>query len=113
MKIPIPYVLCLIGVVSILVSIPLVLRKIPMNPYYGIRVRKAFVSESNWYAINEYGGKVFLGFGVCVLLFGIFTVDLAPPPTSPWAPVFMVVPLLGLVPVLALVRSYSRRFPDR
>jgi hypothetical protein len=113
MKIPVPYALMMMGVVSILVSIPLILRRIPRNPYYGIRTRKAFVSDRNWYEINAYGGKVFLGFGVFLVLFGLATFEVAPPPTSPWAPAYMIVPLLALIPVLLLVRSYSRRFPDR
>ncbi len=113
MLIPVPYALMMIGVVSILLSIPLILRRIPRNRYYGIRVRKAFVSDRNWYEINAYGGKIFLGFGCFLLLFGLATIDVAPPPTSPWAPVYMVVPLLALIPVLLLVRSFSRRFPDR
>jgi hypothetical protein len=36
----------------------------------------------------------------------------APSPTSIWAPVFMVVPLLGLVPVFVLIYAYGRRLPE-
>jgi hypothetical protein len=45
------------GVFFIAVSIPLLKRKIKMNDWYGIRFSKAFKSEENWYAINEYGAR--------------------------------------------------------
>ncbi len=96
-----------------LVSIPLILRMVPMNHVYGIRVPKAFVSSENWYEINAYGGKLLLAFGVFLLVVAYAGLDAAPPPTSPWAPVYLVVPLLALVPVLGLVVGYARRLPDR
>lgn len=40
-----------------LVSIPLIKRKIRMNGLYGVRIKKSFESEENWYKINAYGGK--------------------------------------------------------
>ncbi len=113
MIVPIPYVHAGIGVLTVLVSIPLVLRKVPMNHVYGIRLAKAFVSSDNWYEINAYGGKLLLGFGVFLLVVAYVGRDAAPPPTSPWAPVYMVVPLLALIPVLALVVAFARRLPGR
>ncbi len=46
-----------IAVLIILLSIPLVRRKVGMNKLYGIKIKKAFESEENWYKINAYGGK--------------------------------------------------------
>jgi hypothetical protein len=113
MIVPIPEVHVGLGLVTVAVSIPLVLGKVPRNRAYGIRVRKAFVSERNWYEINAYGGKLFLVFGLFLLGFGFLTKDLAPPPTSLWAPVFLAVPLLAIVPVIALIHAFARRLPDR
>jgi uncharacterized membrane protein len=113
MSVPIPWVHAGVGLLTALVSIPLILRMVPMNHLYGIRVPKAFVSRDNWYAINAYGGKLLLGFGVLLLVVAYVGRDAAPPPTSPWAPVYMVVPLLALIPVLALVVVFARRLPDR
>ena len=64
MAIPIPYVHGGIGILTVLLSIPLILRIVPMNRVYGIRIRKAFISPHNWYAINAYGGKLLLAFGL-------------------------------------------------
>lgn len=113
MIIPIPYVHCGIGLLTTLLSIPLILKKIPMNRVYGIRVRKAFASQHNWYEINAYGGKLLFAFGIFLLAYGWFSLDFAPPPTSPWTPVFLVLPLLVLVPVLAMFNAFARRLPEQ
>jgi SdpI/YfhL protein family len=103
---------CGIGLLTTAFSIPLVLRKVPMNRMYGIRVPKAFKSEDNWYDINEHGGKLFLAFGLLLTIFGIAARDLAPPPTRIWTAVFVVGPLLLIFPILVLINSYARGLPD-
>ncbi len=55
-------------------SIPLILRKVPMNRLYGVRFRASFQSEQNWYAINESGGKVLLLSSIPILLCGLYGV---------------------------------------
>ncbi len=112
MIVPIPYVHCGFGLLMILVSVPLVLRKIPMNRAYGFRIRKSFVSQNNWYEINAYGGKLMLAFGFFVALFGLIGPLIAPPPASLWTPVFLVVPLLPGIPLIALVSAFARRLPE-
>jgi hypothetical protein len=102
-----------IGLALVVVSVPLVMRRVPMNRVYGVRVREAFVSERNWYEINAYGGRLFAVFGVLLMAIGWWGRRVAPPPESPMAPVYLVVPLLALVPVLALIRARARRLPDR
>jgi SdpI/YfhL protein family len=44
-----------------LVCIPLVLRLIPRNGMYGIRVREAFASDASWYTINQLESIAFIG----------------------------------------------------
>ena len=112
MLIPIPYVHAGIGLTMALTSIPLILRRVPMNRAYGIRIRKAYVSAENWYALNAFGGKLLLGYGVLLIVFGLLALSTAPAPSSPWAPVFLLVPLLGLVPVLLLIVAYARGLPE-
>lgn len=45
------------GVLFMLLCIPLMRRTIPMNRFYGFRIPKAFRSDEDWYAINEFGGR--------------------------------------------------------
>ena len=101
-----------IGAMSVVVSVPLILRWIPMNRWYGIRTRKAFASEENWYAINAYGGKLFFVFGAFLLAVAWFGRDLLSDPRDSLTPLVMLLPLVGLVPVFVLIRAYSRRLTD-
>lgn len=93
-------------------SLPLVLRLVPMNRLYGFRIPKAFVSESNWYAINAYGGRLFVVYGVALFAFGLLARDSAPPATSIWTAVFIVGPMLLVFPLLGLVSAFARRLPN-
>jgi len=52
------------------VSIPLVKQKIKMNRWYGIRIKKSFESEDNWYRINEYGGKQLIAWSIPLTILG-------------------------------------------
>jgi uncharacterized membrane protein len=45
------------GSLLILLSIPLVLRKIPPNPIYGFRVRWTMEDPELWYSVNAFAGK--------------------------------------------------------
>jgi hypothetical protein len=113
MIVPIPYVLMGIGGLTAAVSIPLVMRWIPMNMLYGVRIKKAFVSDRNWYGINAYGGKLLLVYGLCLSAFGWITMDWAPPPTSLWSPVYLGIPLLIIFPIMKLIYNHVKKYPDR
>ena len=99
-----PLVLVFLGLVMIAVAVPLIARMVPMNRFYGVRTRKAYASEDNWYELNAYGGWLFLGYGAFLAVMGAIGFAVAPDPTSIWAPVFIVGPLLGIVPVLVLLQ---------
>ena len=103
---------CGIGLLTTAFSVPLVLRMVPMNRVYGIRVPKAMKSNGHWYDINAYGGKLFLAYGLFLTIFGITAHGFAPPPTSIWTAVFIVGPLLLIFPILVLINSYARGLPD-
>jgi uncharacterized membrane protein len=46
----------ILPVVTIVISIPLVLRKVPPNVWYGFRTRKTLSDTSLWYEANYRGG---------------------------------------------------------
>jgi uncharacterized membrane protein len=52
----------------IAVSLPLIQRKVKMNPWYGIRIPAAFESEQRWLEINEYGGRLLLRCGILIAI---------------------------------------------
>ena len=61
------------SVVFILISIPLLKRKIPMNRWYGARFKKSFESEENWYRINAYSAKQVMVWSIPLLIIGMVT----------------------------------------
>ena len=82
-----------------------------MNRFYGIRIAKAFVSESNWYAINAFGGRLLMAYGLALFAFGLFARDAAPSPTSIWTAAFIVGPMLLVFPLLGVISAHARRLP--
>jgi hypothetical protein len=65
-----------IALVIILISIPLVKEKIPMNTWYGVRFNKSYGSDENWYRINRYGGRQLIIWSVVLAFLGIVTIFL-------------------------------------
>ena len=59
------------GILFILISIPLVMKKIPMNHFYGFRIKKAFSSEENWFKINQYGGRQLILWSIPLIGIGL------------------------------------------
>jgi uncharacterized membrane protein len=59
------------GILIVLLSIPLIYRRVPPNCTYGIRIRAAFGSEEEWYRINTTGGRYFVVSGLVIAAAGI------------------------------------------
>lgn len=92
-----------IGVLILLISLPLLKGKVPMNCWYGIRFRESFASRENWYLTNAYGAQRLILWSLAVIALGI--AGLLPAlQQSPGLRLMMsLVPLLYLVP---LIESY-------
>lgn len=58
------------GIVCILISIPLVAKKVSMNKIYGFRLSQSFVSDEDWYTINWYGGKQLIKWSILLIFIG-------------------------------------------
>jgi tetratricopeptide (TPR) repeat protein len=48
-------------------GIPLILEKVPPNPWYGFRVQSTLENPAVWYPVNRYLGKCLLGFGLFMI----------------------------------------------
>jgi hypothetical protein len=94
-----------LGFILIAVSIPLYLGKIRMNRFYGIRIRKAFESDENWYTINRYGAKALMCWSVVIMAMGIACLYVEPMHVLTVAKVSFV----SLLVPLALTFYYARR----
>lgn len=98
------------GLLAVAVSLPLLLGKVKRNAWYGVRIRAAFVSEAAWYAINRHGGRLFLAWGLALVLTAVVGAFL---PRELWiAYNWAVVALVicGLGGIVAAVYRYASGF---
>ena len=105
-----------LGFLIALISVPLLLKKVPPNRWYGVRVPAAFASTENWYAINQFGSRRLLGLAFALEALGLFAQSL--PKMAWWVdPAFLLAPLLILPvflrPILAYADSLPRPEEDR
>lgn len=112
------FVFCTVNVVTglifILLSIPLIAKKVPMNRLYGFRIRKAFASEENWYKINHYGGKQLLYWSSLLVAVGV--ICFMYPAQEHQAEVEQVIRTVGPVivcPAISVIKTviYSKSLP--
>jgi hypothetical protein len=68
----------LVGVLNIVLGVPMLLRRVPPNPFYGLRVSATFKDEQVWYDANAASGRDLIVLGVCMILLAIV------PPALGW-----------------------------
>ncbi|MEQ1751677.1 MAG: SdpI family protein, partial [Prosthecobacter sp.] len=98
----IPTVISSMGILLYAVSLPLWLRLVPMNSWYGVRLPSTFLSDERWYEVNAHFGKHLFWWSLAVIGAGIAGFYQLPrhQDSYPWAAV-----TLSLVAVAASVIS--------
>ncbi|MBX7157610.1 MAG: SdpI family protein [Verrucomicrobiae bacterium] len=108
-----------VALLCVATSIPLLKCRMRRNRWYGIRIRKAFVSEENWKMVNEYGARALIWWSIPVLLVGLFLslaaffINFSQTPNIIW---FLTPTLLSVAFILgAIVQTliWSRHLPDK
>ncbi|CAN7510367.1 SdpI family protein [Rossellomorea sp. LjRoot5] len=89
------------------ISIPLLLGKIKMNTYYGIRISKSFESDEAWFKINRYGALQIILWSVPLFLAGMVFLFL-PPFTETAEVVLVFLPCVWLVPPVVRTFFYAK-----
>ena len=93
------------GVVIFCVCLPLIYRKVPMNRWYGIRIREAFKSNDRWYDVNAYGGKVMAVWSLLPVLVGAVGLFLPADMFFVYVPVAVGAVLISLIaPLIQILR---------
>ena len=87
----IPLALPLLGIA---VAIPLIMRKVPPNWWYGFRTRKTLSNRDIWYEANYLGGVNMVVGGVAALIINAAVYLTAPPEVS--IPVGCIVAALSM-----------------
>ena len=97
-----------IGLLLLGISIPLKNGKVEMNHFYGVRLRKSYTSDKNWYLMNTYGGKQLLIWSSVLVIIGIATFLVPFNGDVSLIVLFAFMPLIVLmIPVYLIVR-YSK-----
>jgi hypothetical protein len=70
------YLFVISGTLLVILSVPMILGKIPPNGLYGFRVKKTMENPDIWYPVNAYSGKWLLvvGLGLALAAVGLFFV---------------------------------------
>lgn len=92
--------------------LPVMLGRVPMNRYYGIRVPQSYRSDGDWYAINRYGGRQMLIYAVLVAGVGVGILFVPLRPGRVWFWAIVLAPLFLLVPPLVSIVRFARHLPE-
>ena len=90
------------GLIIIGVSIPLAKEHIPMNKWYGIRFKKSYESDDNWYKMNKYGGTRLIIWSIPIVLIGIATFFIPSESLNTSLIIF-----LALFPLIVIIPSFE------
>ena len=97
-----------IGALFIAIFVPLILKKVPPNKWYGLRVPATFSDETVWYEANVWMAKDMLKLGVLIIIAGA-ALHFAPMPLWGRGLVWVGIVEGGIIAVL--VRSF--RYADQ
>lgn len=97
------------GAIFILISIPLLKGSIKMNDWYGMRIKKSFESDENWYKINKYGAQQLIKWSALLVLIGIATFFIPFGNNEIWIIVFSFVPVFVIIPPVIKTYQYARK----
>lgn len=91
-----------VSLVFIALAVPLMRRRVPRNGVFGFRIRKAYKSDENWYAINEYGGRRILIWSIPIAICGLIAMII--PMSHATLGWFSYAPLLITLPIIETIR---------
>jgi uncharacterized membrane protein len=101
-----PLIILVCGFVILSVSLPLIFRKVPMNPYYGFRVAASYASPERWYSINEYSGRLLAKWSTLPILTGLLGFFLS----EEWFVAYSSVAVLALLCTAAVPSVFTLRW---
>lgn len=60
-----------VGILFMAISIPLIMRKVKINNWYGVRLPQTMKNKEIWYEVNKQSGKHLFAFGIVISLLSI------------------------------------------
>jgi uncharacterized membrane protein len=98
------YVAPLLALITIAISIPLVLRKVPPNVIYGVRTRKTLSDPRIWYEANYRGGMALIVAGMVALVCWAVLLMVLDRSTAAVASLFTCIAAMVVATVVCLVQ---------
>ena len=96
---------CFTGVVFSGLAIPLMLKKVKIDAWYGIRVPDATINEKVWYQVNAIMGRYLFAFGLLISIVSIhFMIN---PLDQEYKMVYTLIGILIFGTMLFVKLSYS------
>ncbi len=98
----------IVGLILIALFTPLKRGKVKMNKFYGIKIKKSFESEKNWYDINKYGANRFIIWSIPLIIIGVFTFFIPLYENSIQFWIFLFAPLIIIIPLIEVL-NYAKK----
>jgi predicted Ser/Thr protein kinase len=100
-----------VGILFAGVSLPLWLRLVPMNSFYGVRLPSTFVSNERWYDVNAVFGRHLFGWSLTVVAASIAGFYQLPRHQDAYAWAALTLVLVGVAASVASTLVWMRRHP--
>lgn len=100
-----------LGILVVLLSLPLLLGRVKPNPWYGVRIPQAFISDQHWYAINKFGARQLIIYGFLLTALGLVSFALRETQTGFWFWFMVFTPIASLLPMLWILLRFANRLP--
>jgi hypothetical protein len=97
------------GLLLVGLSIPLLLDKVPPNPWYGFRVPSTLANETLWYKVNRYTARWLLATGILTIAGAIALYFATSLTVDQYAWLCLAVFLVAFVPGILVSWRYLRR----
>jgi hypothetical protein len=101
-----------LGLLLMAISNPLRKGRVAMNHFYGVRLKKSYTSEKNWYLMNAYGGRQLLTWSAVMVLIGLITLLVPFNGDETLIVLFAFMPVIVLIIPVFLIVRYSRTLVD-
>jgi hypothetical protein len=102
----------ILGLFLMAISIPLKNGRVAMNHTFGVRLRKSFTSEKNWYLMNAYGGRQLFTWSAVLVMLGIVTFIIPFNGDETLIVLFAFMPIMVLLIPTILIIRYSKTLGD-
>ena len=99
------------GFVLSIVSLPLWLRLVPMNSFYGVRLPSTFVSDERWYDVNAVFGRHLFCWSLTVIAAGIAGFYQLPRHQDAYSWAAVTLTLVGVAASVASTLVWMHRHP--